>query len=80
MAQAFYLLVGIKGAHKGFDRERKHAGNAKLRPAVNAGLALVRKVAFLKLRPPLGADVLGFRSVDPNVDAVGAVLVQKAVG
>ena len=69
----------IEGPHKRFDRERKHAGNTKLWPAVNEGLALVRKVAFLKLRAPLRADVFCFLSVDPNVDAVGAVLIEESV-
>ena len=77
---ALHILVSIERPHQAFQRERKHAGDAELRDAVNAGLALMRQVAFLELRAALRADVPGVAGIDADVDAIGAVFVQEPVG
>ena len=47
---------------------------------MDARFPLVRQIAFLELRAPLGRDVPRILRVDPNIDAIGRVFVQEAIG
>jgi hypothetical protein len=74
------VLVRLEVPHQALDREREHPGNAKLRNAVNAGLALVREIALFELCPPLRGDVLGVARLNPGIAAIRRILVEEAVG